>query len=120
MPSPSIGINLQTPNLREINDNQILKWIEIEEPINSLDQDLFQFIERANHVHETISKGIDKTVAILGKYGSGKSSLIELIERISTKNKAPKLWFAKTNCWGFEDSSKAQEIILKQAIEISF
>ncbi len=117
IPSPSIDINLQTSNLREISDNQILKWIEIEEPINSLDQDLFQFIERANHVHETISKGIDKTVAILGKYGSGKSSLIELIERISTKNKVPKLWFAKTNCWGFEDSSKAQEIILKQAIE---
>ncbi len=95
IPSPSIDINLQTSNLHEISDNQILNWIEIEEPINSLDQDLFQFIERANHVHETISKGIDKTVAIIGKYGSGKSSLIELIERISKKNQIPNLWFAK-------------------------
>ncbi len=113
---PSKDINVNASTILELSDAQIIKWIKIEKPIKSPDQDLFQFNYLANRVYEKINEGIGTTLAIVGKFGSGKSSLIELIEGKSKDNQNKKLWFVKINCWGFEDSTKAQEIILKQTL----
>ena len=115
--SPSSkDINVNASTILELSDDPIIKWIDIEKPIKSPDQDLFQFNYQADRVYEIINGNIGKTLAIVGKFGSGKSSLIELVEGKSTGNQNKKLWFVKINCWGIEDSTKAQENVLKQAL----
>ena len=106
-PSRFAYFNYDPSDSRGLNTNLILNWIETEEPINSLDQDLFMLKEKANRIREIISSSTEKTIAIIGKYGSGKSSMIGLIEDSPTGNHKSYLWFAKINCWGFEDSAKA-------------
>ena len=102
-------------NLTKID--RLLAWIEQEKPIAGAEDDLLEFGSRVEPILDALYASRQQTIGIAGSHGSGKSSLVNLVEKAAREcKKAPELWFCKVSCWGFSDAAAAQEAVLKQAI----
>lgn len=107
---------IKTQNLEHyhiLNDpKKIIEWVGTENPINDEAADLFSHKYIAKKIREILDEGSNKNIGIIGGYGSGKSSIINLI--ISGKTK--KEIFCKIEGWGFKENT-AIEHILQLVIE---
>jgi len=62
------------------NDEDLLAWVLEEKPIRHPDQDIFGRIASASRVAKLLLNRKPSRIGIIGSYGSGKSSLINLVE----------------------------------------
>lgn len=71
-----------TCHLRHIfdNDDDLLNWVLGERPIRHPNQDMFGCAIPARRVARLLSKRAPSSIGIVGPYGSGKSSFVNLIE----------------------------------------
>jgi hypothetical protein len=95
---------------------QIIEWAKCETPITSEEEDFLGFSYRADRVLEYLLKRERNTVAIVGYYGAGKTSLTELAAKRAGSTHKDKLLFASVSCWGFNDATAAQEAVLGQIV----
>jgi hypothetical protein len=107
---------LENKPIQDFSAEEIIKWAECENPITSADGDFLKTGHRVNRILEYLRKLNRNTVAILGYYGSGKTSLTKLIAQQSDSKDKKKLVFAWVSCWGFNDSVAAQEAVLGKII----
>ena len=98
-------------------DDNLTRWLAREEPIKDRTEDFLGLEDRVPRILEALYSKEQKTVGISGKYGTGKSSLISLLEKAAEHSIGDvRLWFVKVSCWGFLDSTAAQEAVLKQVV----
>lgn len=62
------------------SDEELLAWILEERPINSPYEDIFGLAISARKITQLLLTKTTSSIGILGPYGSGKSSLINLVE----------------------------------------
>ncbi|TKJ33308.1 MAG: hypothetical protein CEE38_20890 [Planctomycetes bacterium B3_Pla] len=98
--------NIEHDNILK-DPKKIINWVSTETPINDETEDLFNHKYIANKIRELIRKGKNKNIGIIGGYGSGKSSIINLI--ISGKNKEE--IFCKIEGWGFKENTAIEHIL---------
>jgi KAP family P-loop domain len=99
----------------------LLAWIEQEAPIVNRRQDLLGGYPIARRLAKLLRSpvGQDVSIGLCGAYGSGKSSIIQMLERELAKPAArnsPNVWLCKVSCWGFSDSKAALQSVLEEAL----
>jgi len=62
------------------NPKQLIDWIQEESPINHPSKDLFNLTVIAKRIAKILLNAELKTIGIVGSYGCGKSSLLNLVE----------------------------------------
>jgi hypothetical protein len=95
-------------------DEELIAWIQRESPISDPASDVFGHEIIAKRLLRRLSEG-ETTVALVGTFGSGKSSIGRLAARVAATKHLP-LMFAEVSCWGFGESLDAQEELLTQVI----
>jgi len=63
--------------------------------------------------------GQDKTLGLVGEFGSGKSSIVRWIGgEVARRRKpdSPTVWLCHVSCWGFDDSASAVHHLLARAV----
>jgi hypothetical protein len=103
-----------------INQRNRDDWLCNEGPISSAASDRLNHAYRAERVATALlteripGTRLMQTVAIRGPYGSGKSSLVNMVkERIAGR----RVVFVDVSCWGFENSTRAREYVVKRCVE---
>lgn len=104
----------------------LLEWIRDEAPIVYPSQDLFGLSSIAQRISLILAATHLKTVGIVGPYGSGKSSLLNLIEiyvnnqsRPSGANFKGQILVCRINGWGRNKGSIAQQILTMAVFRLS-
>ncbi len=99
-----------------------LEWIETEKPIEKAEEDLFGFTARAEYIAGILRGEKRKTVGLEGGFGSGKSSLLNLVEanlkkyNTTTEAKPKRIIVCRADTWGLGKDSVA-EYILRRAVD---
>jgi hypothetical protein len=102
---------------------ELQRWLSTEAPIKQTRQDFFRADARARRVFaalQTVRKDGEarerrQTVVVQGPFGSGKSSIVQLVENFAAEKTDERYVFAHVNCWGFSSIS-AQEHVLEGAV----
>jgi len=117
--APALAKDLETLSIDEL-----LAWAANEAPITETQQDLFGLEHRAERIAQSLlttrpnAGGMfPQTVVIHGAYGSGKSSLVELIKPHLLKVQDRRMIVVTLNCWGFDSAAAVQEHILAECVE---
>lgn len=92
------------------SDGALGLWLRREEPVDQRGADLFGYATIADRLLERLARN-ESTIALLGPYGSGKSSVCRIAAR-QAKERGLSFIFAPTSCWGFENPEKAQKEVL--------
>jgi hypothetical protein len=109
--------------------HQLLLWIEDESPIYSPNQDLFGLTRISRRISNILLGKNTRTVGIVGTYGSGKTSLLNIVEyylnhRRELESKEPvgsdrgernsfrgEIVLCRVDGWGRSKGSVAQQIL---------
>ena len=94
------------------NPEKILEWANAEIPIKADEDDYFKHRYIADKIRRILSEEINKNIGIVGGYGYGKSSIINLLMSEKKKDEI----FCKIEGWGFKENT-AIEHILQLVIE---
>ena len=105
-------------NIREFSAIEFIKWAESEDPIESSHNDLLGCGHRVDRLLRFLAKARRNTIAIQGRYGSGKTSLTNLVAEKARSTGLKNVLFVWVSCWGFNDSAAAQQAVLAQIIEM--
>lgn len=109
-------------NINNILHDQVslFQWLEVEEPITHPSQDLFSLSQIAKRIAQILRRYRLRSVGIVGQYGSGKSSLLNLVA-FYLKQPVPKEETAESykgnfivcrvDGWGRYQGSIAQQIL---------
>lgn len=124
-PSPRQGPGLQFKDLLSLDFKHVLNWAASEAPIESPADDMFGRDSRAERILQSLRRPrpapagsmFPQTVVVQGPYGSGKSSVIRLVQLRAQGLRNPYMIFVELNCWGFESTTRAQEYVLTQCVE---
>lgn len=98
-------------------------WLSTEAPIKETRQDFFRAGARSRRVFAALqtvredgeARERRQTVVVQGPFGSGKSSIVQLVESFAAAKTDEWFIFAHVNCWGFSSIS-AQEHVLEGAV----
>jgi KAP family P-loop domain len=98
--------------------SEIEQWVRTESPATD---DLLnrRYIARRIARHLLTPFGEDRTIGLIGAFGTGKTSIVQWVEKelkLLPRNNCPKVWVCSVTCWGFVDSSAAIQNILASAI----
>lgn len=95
---------------------ELIDWARKKEaPVNEKD-DLFDRSELVTRLTELIKKK-ENSIALLGAWGSGKTSVIRMVlKKIEADNTQKNVIPVTTSCWGFEDAKNVQAYILSKII----
>lgn len=89
-------------------------WLRREQPIDDPSADMFDHADISERLVERLSEG-EATIALQGYFGSGKSSIGAMAATIAKRQGKP-LIFANVSCWGFGQSTDAQEELLTEIV----
>ena len=99
----------------------LIKWLHQEIPIQKPGEDLFDFSVVARRIARLLQEKPLKTIGLVGPYGCGKSSILNLIEyylhNYSQENEDKALFnpkdiiISKTSGWGFKGGAAAENIL---------
>lgn len=118
------GTSKTRDDLGELPFDELVAWLNDERPITGSTDDYFGTSDRALQVWEAIktrrsksaSTSLMQTVVIEGPFGSGKTSVIELLERHIAEEQPERFVVCRVSAWGFS-SLAARQFILDQAVE---
>jgi len=96
---------------------ELRRWATREAPVGET-ADLLDRgpIVRRLERHLTKPWGEEEGIAVLGEFGAGKSSLLDLLGGQLSRSSKPQIWIARVNCWGLETSAAAPLHILGRMI----
>ncbi|OHB59690.1 MAG: hypothetical protein A2173_02675 [Planctomycetes bacterium RBG_13_44_8b] len=89
------------------NPKEIIEWSLRELPIDEISEDLFNHKYVAEKIKKILKSSPNKNVGIIGGFGSGKSSIINLI--MSQRSK--KDIYCKIEGWGFKEDTAIEHIL---------
>lgn len=101
--------------------NSLLQWIEEEKPIETPFQDRLNTKVIADRIAEVLSKSPLITISVVGGYGTGKSSILKMVQNYLRSNEAEKkqnnsVILVDVCGWGLQKGTAA-ETILKQVVQ---
>ena len=97
---------------------QLLSWISTETPICSQDEDVLGWSNIADRLARLMINGQERTFALIGPRGIGKSSIVNLVkEQLAESKLAHRLVVCEVSCWGFDNSAAAAEFVLSALID---
>ena len=132
-PTQTVADGKPVKNFRALLQDQaaFTVWFNKEMPIQSPDEDLFDLAIFAKRITTMLQETPLKTIAIVGSYGCGKSSIINMIEAslkrpeglhpASSKDlfNAGKIITCKVQGWGLQKSAAAEHILRSVLTELS-
>jgi hypothetical protein len=103
------------------NIKSLLQWIEKEKPIKTPFQDRLNTKVIADRIAEVLSKSPLITISVVGGYGTGKSSILKMVQNYLKSNEAEKkqnssVILVDVCGWGLQKGTAA-ETILKQVVQ---
>jgi hypothetical protein len=98
---------------------QLADWAARERPIGPDSADLFERGQIVGRIVGFLKKpwGRDESVALLGPFGSGKTSILALVQRQLEEVRSPRIWTCSISCWGLENSAATATHTLVMAAE---
>ena len=110
------------------NFNDPIGWLDEEKPIEKPAEDRFEMAVVARRVARILREKPLKTIGLIGPYGCGKSSILNMVEHY-IKNPPPgnnkelfdqdKIIICKIDGWGLRKESSAEVILRKTVAELS-
>lgn len=99
-----------TNNLEMISSDpqKLIEWLQKEQPIELPDEDLFDAVTIANRIAERLLNDPPENIAFIGNYGSGKTSVLNLVRYILERNNSIVL---SVSGWAFEDGNFTNHIL---------
>lgn len=99
----------------------LLQWIEKEKPIEKPFQDRLNTKVIADRIAKVLSKSPLITISVVGGYGTGKSSILKMVQNYLKSNEAEKkqnsaVILVDVCGWGLQKGTAA-ETILKQVVQ---
>jgi len=105
----------------------LIEWIQKEEPIEEPSRDYFDMAVFARRIEYILRRTPVKTIGLVGPYGSGKSSILKMVEyyientqKLKDDNRAPgsKDFYPSQDViicwvsgWGFREGTAAQHVL---------
>ncbi len=90
-------------------------WLPLEEPAS---QDLFEHLPVARRIAGVLKGGRVEAVALLGGYGSGKSSILNWVRgELSGEKKPTDFVFVEIGGWAFRNPEDAPRVALRRIID---
>jgi hypothetical protein len=116
------SFNLKKPSvefeaLDRLSADAIIRWAQREEPLDNPKFDMFQFDSKLERIIEFLRAKERNTVAIVGDYGSGKTTLARFVRERVKEDGTQAFVFVSVSCWGFENAPAAQQAVLTQIIQ---
>ncbi len=112
---PRAGVRKNAPN--EPSQDGISEFERGEGPIETPQQDRLGHIDVAERITVRLRSEVNQSIALLGPFGSGKTSILNLVQQWPEAAGKPKLWFVQVNCWGLENSAVVPAYILERLVE---
>jgi hypothetical protein len=110
-------------SLDAVTHAELETWLADERAIESSEQDFFGAADRALRIwnvlqtrRSAVEPNLMQTVVLEGPLGSGKTSVINLLNNIIASRGDGKFLLMRVSAWGFS-SSAAREYILRQVVE---
>ena len=103
-----------SPSIERITDDwySMKQWIANETPILTPMEDAYTFAPRAKRLAGLIQSGDLKSIGVLGRFGSGKSSFINLlIHHLIGADNAHQFVVCKIEAWGRAEGSLTHQIL---------
>lgn len=121
--SPPVQEEIASDGDERLSSEKIIDWIMEEKPIETNTLDFFDAEVYASRIVEKIRVGAFQNCALVGGYGTGKSSVLNLVEKklldkgfkLESKAKCRKICVCRVDGWGCL-RAKVPEAILKQAV----
>lgn len=95
----------QEKRLHEMPAQDIIAWSQKEQPIDNAQEDFFGHDYTAEKLSEMLAQG--QSVALIGHYGSGKTSIIEMMLAKGVKGAI----FCRVGGWGLKVSTAVEHIL---------
>ncbi|NPU85907.1 MAG: hypothetical protein HPY65_15635 [Syntrophaceae bacterium] len=103
-----------------------IRWINKETPINTSTEDIFGLSVFAKRISRMLQDNNLKTIAIVGSYGCGKSSIINMVEEDLRSQSSDINYFNKENImfcnvrgWGLQRNAAIEHILQSVLVEMS-
>jgi hypothetical protein len=92
------------------------EWARVETPSAV---DLFDHKPIAGRLARILGQpgAIDQSVALVGEYGSGKSTILRWVQADLLKTRNPAVQIVWVSCWGFSDSASVAIHVMERLIE---
>lgn len=110
-------LSAEFESLEQLSGDAIIRWAQREEPLENPKFDMFRFDSKWKRIVEFLRAKERNTVAIVGDYGSGKTTLARFVREKINGNGAQAFLFVSVSCWGFENAPAAQQAVLTQIIQ---
>jgi hypothetical protein len=94
----------------ELDENPLVRWLHQHDAIHDRKLDLFDHTIVSDRLAKRLQEKA-QSMALLGLYGAGKSSVCQMLEQKSEDI------FVTVSCWGFSSSEKIQGILLERILE---
>lgn len=105
-------------------DVKFERWLKRHDAIKDVLEDEFGtavqsrlIVSALGERRESEGSQMQRTIAVVGRFGVGKTSVIQMAESILRGSQPLRYIFSYSSCWGFEDSTRAQEAILQACVE---
>lgn len=121
--SPPVQEEIASDRNGQHRIEKIIDWIMEEKPIETNTLDFFDAEVYATRIFEKIRMGAFQNCALVGGYGTGKSSVLNLVEKklldkglkLESSSECSKICVCRVDGWGCL-RAKVPEAILKQAV----
>lgn len=111
------GTPKKARGLEDLTDEELDEWIKNDDPIADSQQDLFETGWIADRTCRALREDGAKSVALIGPYGCGKTSVVQMLENQLSREEPDQWAFCIVSGWGYDGAIPLIEQALEDAIE---